>query len=69
MQYIYHVHAVHQNADGSLHHFDGIVLRSMKVLDYAGYTSLKTVLSEQIDGRPAPEKLIVQSLTYLGESE
>lgn len=67
--YVYHVHASHQIEAGTVNHFDGIVVRTTKVLSYAEYTSLKMALSPHMKDSPAPDRITVQSLTYLGESE
>jgi hypothetical protein len=64
--YVYHFHALHQPNSSVINHFDGILERSAPIWGIGDYDDAKAVIAEKMAGRPKPETVVIDSLSFLG---
>lgn len=69
MKHAYHFCALHSTTPGVLSYNDGIARLVERVETYGGYRKLKESIVSQLGIPVAPDSIIVQSLSYLGEVE
>ena len=62
--FIYHYHAMVQQADGVISHLDGIYDTNFEILSYEKYEFIKRIICE--GSNLQPDKLTICSLTLLG---
>ncbi len=64
--YIYHFHASHQASGATvIDHFDGIMQCKKKIATMKDYAKVKSDIAAQMIGKPAGERITVESLSLL----
>lgn len=68
-RHIYHYHATFQNEPGVIRSIDGIALMGKRIENMADYHNLKTSVAALADCPVHVDKLVITSLSYLGEEQ
>ena len=68
-KYQMHFCAMAQTKNGNLQFFDGFFTLVDVEITEDGYKRLRARIAEDMDCRPSPDKVIILSLTCLGEME
>lgn len=68
-RHIYHYHATFQLEPGMMHSIDGIALMGKKIEDMVDYHNLKASVAALPNNLATADKLVITSLSYLGEEQ